>query len=56
MDNIKLLKPSERGEYEITDLINIYITQNSCSNVKLRIGGLMQEHQKEYLNLENNLS
>ena len=25
MDNIKLLKPSERGEYEITDLINIYI-------------------------------
>ena len=35
MDNIKLLKPSERGEYEITDLINIYITQDSCSNIKL---------------------
>ena len=27
IDNIKLLKPSERGEYEITDLINIYINQ-----------------------------
>ena len=26
MDNIKHLKPSKRGEYEITDLINIYIT------------------------------
>ena len=35
MDNIKLLNPSERGEYEITDLINIYITQDSCSNIKL---------------------
>ena len=35
MDNIKLLNPSERGEYEITDLINIYINQDCCSNIKL---------------------
>ena len=31
----KSLKPSERGEYEITDLINIYINQDKCSNIEL---------------------
>ncbi len=35
MDNIKQLEPSDRGEYEITDLINIYINQSSCLNVEL---------------------
>ena len=35
MDNINLLKPSKRGEYEITDLINIYINQDKCSNIEL---------------------
>ncbi len=35
MDNIKLLNPSKRGEYEITDLINIYINQDNCSHIEL---------------------
>ena len=34
MDNIKKLSPSSRGEYEITDLINIYIDEKKCTNVE----------------------
>jgi glucose-1-phosphate thymidylyltransferase len=34
MDNIKKLSPSSRGEYEITDLINIYINEKKCTNVE----------------------
>jgi glucose-1-phosphate thymidylyltransferase len=36
MDNIKKLSPSSRGEYEITDLINIYINEKKCTNVEFR--------------------
>ena len=34
MNNIKKLSPSSRGEYEITDLINIYINEKKCTNVE----------------------
>ena len=34
MDNIRKLSPSSRGEYEITDLINIYIDEKKCTNVE----------------------
>ena len=34
MDNIKKLSPSPRGEYEITDLINLYINEKKCTNVE----------------------
>ena len=34
IDNIKKLSPSSRGEYEITDLINIYINEKKCTNVE----------------------
>ena len=34
MENIKKLSPSTRGEYEITDLINLYINEKKCSNVQ----------------------
>ena len=34
MDNITKLSPSSRGEYEITDLINIYIDEKKCTNVE----------------------
>ena len=34
MDNIRKLSPSSRGEYEITDLINIYINEKKCTNVE----------------------
>jgi len=36
MGNIKKLSPSSRGEYEITDLINIYINENKCTNVEFK--------------------
>ena len=35
MDKIKTLKPSERGEYEVTDLNNLYIQDGKCKNVKI---------------------
>ena len=56
MDNIKLLKPSERGEYEITDLINIYITQDSCSNIKLSDWWIDAGTPERIFELENKLS
>ena len=56
MDNIKLLKPSERGEYEITDLINIYINQDSCSNVKLNDWWIDAGTPERIFELENKLS
>ena len=56
IDKIKLLKPSERGEYEITDLINIYITQNSCSNIKLSDWWIDAGTPERIFELENKLS
>mgnify|MGYP001237122280 CR=1 FL=1 len=56
MDNIRLLNPSERGEYEITDLINIYITQDNCSNIKLSDWWIDAGTPDRILELENNLS
>ena len=56
MDNIKLLKPSERGEFEITDLINIYITQGNCSNIKLSDWWIDAGTPERIFELENKLS
>ena len=35
MEKIKTLKPSARGEYEVTDLCNLYIEEGICKNVTL---------------------
>ena len=35
MEKIKTLKPSARGEYEVTDLNNLYIEEDMCKNVTL---------------------
>jgi len=35
MSKIKTLKPSQRGEYEVTDLNNLYIEENICRNVNI---------------------
>ncbi len=35
MDKIKTLKPSARGEYEVTDLNNLYIQDGKCKNVTI---------------------
>ena len=56
IDNIKLLNPSERGEYEITDLINIYINQDNCSNIKLLDWWIDAGTPDRILELEKKLS
>ena len=35
MDKIATLKPSNRGEYEVTDLNNLYIQDGKCKNVTI---------------------
>ena len=35
MSKIKTLKPSGRGEYEITDLNNLYIQDGKCKNITI---------------------
>ena len=35
MDKIITLKPSARGEYEVTDLNNLYIQNEKCKNVTI---------------------
>jgi len=35
INKIKTLKPSARGEYEITDLCDIYIKEKNCTNVSI---------------------
>ena len=35
MDKITTLKPSARGEYEVTDLNNLYIQDDKCKNVTI---------------------
>ena len=32
---IETLEPSARGEYEVTDLCNIYVNENKCLNLDL---------------------
>ena len=36
INKIKTLKPSARGEYEITDLCDLYIKENNCMNIPLK--------------------
>ena len=52
----KNLKPSKRGEYEITDLINIYINQDNCSNIKLLDWWIDAGTPDRILELEKKLS
>lgn len=35
IEKIKTLKPSARGEYEVTDLNNLYIDEGMCKNITL---------------------
>ncbi len=35
INKIETLEPSERGEYEITDLITLYINESKCVNVEI---------------------
>ena len=35
IDKIETLEPSARGEYEITDLISLYIEESKCVNIQI---------------------
>ena len=35
IEKIDTLKPSARGEYEITDLNNLYIKEGSCKSIEV---------------------
>ena len=53
MDNIRKLSPSSRGEYEITDLINLYIIEKKCSNVEFEGWWVDAGTPERILELEN---
>ena len=36
VEKIETLKPSARGEYEITDLNNLYIQEDLCKNIEIK--------------------
>ena len=46
-EKISILQPSKRGEYEITDLCNLYVNEKTVKIFQLMVGGLMQELLKE---------
>jgi glucose-1-phosphate thymidylyltransferase len=55
-NKIKTLKPSKRGELEITDLINIYIDESSCEHIQLNSWWVDAGTPDRIMELEKNLS
>ncbi len=55
MKKIKTLNPSKRGEFEITDLINKYIKEDSCKNNLLNSWWVDAGTPERILELEKNL-
>ena len=56
MKKIDELKPSDRGEYEITDLINIYINEGSCSSINLDTWWIDAGTPERIIDLEEKLT
>ena len=56
MEKIDELKPSDRGEYEITDLINIYINEGSCSSINLDTWWIDAGTPERIIDLEEKLT
>ena len=54
-NKIKTLKPSKRGELEITDLINIYIDKSCCEHIQLNSWWVDAGTPERIIELENNL-
>jgi len=50
------LKPSNRGEYEITDLINLYIDQGRCTSINLNTWWIDAGTPERILELEDRLN
>ena len=56
MEKIKTLKPSARGEYEVTDLNNLYILEGTCKNITLNGWWIDAGTPDRILELESKLS
>ena len=56
MEKIKTLKPSGRGEYEVTDLNNLYIAEGTCKNITLSGWWVDAGTPDRILELESKLS
>ena len=56
MEKIKTLKPSARGEYEVTDLNNLYISEGTCKNITLSGWWIDAGTPDRILELESKLS
>ena len=54
-NKIKTLKPSKRGELEITDLINIYINKSFCEHKQLNSWWVDAGTPERIIELEDNL-
>ena len=50
------LKPSTRGEYEVTDLNNLYIQDQKCKNVSLNGWWIDAGTPERIIELENKLT
>jgi len=53
---IETLKPSTRGEYEITDLCNIYVNENKCKNFNINGWWIDAGTPDRIIDLEEKLS
>tara|TARA_B100001175_G_scaffold9349_1_gene7365 strand:+ start:234 stop:965 length:732 start_codon:yes stop_codon:yes gene_type:complete len=53
---IETLEPSARGEYEITDLCNIYVNDNKCLNLDLKGWWIDAGTPERIIELEEKLS
>ena len=56
MKKIDELKPSSRGEYEITDLINLYINEGKCSSINLDTWWIDAGTPERIIDLEEKLT
>ena len=52
---INTLSPSSRGEYEITDLCNIYVKENTCKNFLIDVWWIDAGTPERILELEDKL-
>ena len=53
---IETLEPSARGEYEVTDLCNIYVNENKCLNLDLKGWWIDAGTPERIIELEEKLS
>tara|TARA_B100000941_G_C28494274_1_gene549860 strand:- start:525 stop:1256 length:732 start_codon:yes stop_codon:yes gene_type:complete len=53
---IETLEPSARGEYEVTDLCNIYVNENKCLNLDVKGWWIDAGTPERIIELEKNLS